>query len=365
MRCLRRRNEATERSRTSSADSAVTTRQAAAALLAPARGAAWSPAPGARRRRAAPRRCAELPLRRLRASVRARRSRRLRGRRGALRRTASWRLRRLCAWCLRRACGALLRRACALRRLRARLRSMLFAALPDPRFFLGDLALFGFAQARVGERVGARAALFLGQRAQHDARRLRRRGRGRRRGSGAGGDGALRRGAARARPAPARLRLRLARPGDAALHLLDNDRLAAAMAEALAHDALLDAAALERQRLGRGDAQLLAAIFVRLSHSRSCLRPVSPRRSISGLMLLIAGAKPLQAPATREKSFARRSGKQGCMYHIWAVQCQIQLRRRSKIRSRRRFRPTAGAALPAIELAHPVGGRVARHEAAR
>ena len=46
------------------------------------------------------------------------------------------------------------------------------------------------------------------------------------------------------------------------------------MAEALAHDALLDAAALERQRLGRSDAQLVAAIFVRLSHTRSYLRPV-------------------------------------------------------------------------------------------
>ena len=45
-------------------------------------------------------------------------------------------------------------------------------------FFLGDLAFFGFAHARIAERMRARAALFLGQRAQHDAGWLRR-GRGR------------------------------------------------------------------------------------------------------------------------------------------------------------------------------------------
>ena len=44
-----------------------------------------------------------------------------------------------------------------------------FAALADARFFLGDLALFRLAQTRVGERMRARAALFLGERAQHDA----------------------------------------------------------------------------------------------------------------------------------------------------------------------------------------------------
>ena len=36
-------------------------------------------------------------------------------------------------------------------------------------FFFGDLALFGFANAAVGKCVSARAALFLGERAQHDA----------------------------------------------------------------------------------------------------------------------------------------------------------------------------------------------------
>ena len=126
-------------------------------------------------------------------------------------------------------------------------------AFADLRFLFGDLALFGFAQAGIAERVRARAALFLGQGAQHDAGRL---GRGAapglalaralraavgglagaralgRRGSGAGGLG-------------------LGLAGRAALHLLDDDRLGAAMAEALAHDALLDAAPLQGQGLGR------------------------------------------------------------------------------------------------------------------
>ena len=236
----------------------------------------------------------------------------------------------------------------------------LFTRLPNPRFLFGDLALFRFAQTRVGERVCARAALFLGERAQYDAGRLRRGGRRRsrcRRARRAPGRGnvALRRRRGTALDRRRRLRLRLART-DAALHLFDNDRFAAAMAEALAHDALFDAAALERQRLGRGDAQLLAAIFVRLSHTRSYLRPVLPRRSLSGLMLLIAGAKPLQAPATRQKGFARRSGEQGSMYHIWAAQCQIQLRRGQKSNLRRRY-PRPVALGSGLKLAYPVGGR--------
>ncbi len=48
----------------------------------------------------------------------------------------------------------------------------LVALLADPRFLFGDLALFGLAQPGVAERVRAGGALFLGQRAQHDAGRL-------------------------------------------------------------------------------------------------------------------------------------------------------------------------------------------------
>ena len=40
----------------------------------------------------------------------------------------------------------------------------------DLGLFLGDLALFGFAQAGVAERMSATVALLVGQRAQHHAR---------------------------------------------------------------------------------------------------------------------------------------------------------------------------------------------------
>ena len=47
-----------------------------------------------------------------------------------------------------------------------------FAALPNARFFLGDLALFGFTQARVGERVSPRVSFLVRECAQHDSGRL-------------------------------------------------------------------------------------------------------------------------------------------------------------------------------------------------
>src|SRR5262249_57722265 len=105
---------------------------------------------------------------------------------------------------------------------------------------------------------------------------------------------------------------------------------AATMAEALAHDALLDAAALERQRLRRGHAQLFAGILGRLSHTLPFLYAFNSlagqlRRSLSGLRGRVAPPQPFQPPATRQNTFARRPGEQRCMYHIWAVQCQIQL----------------------------------------
>ena len=121
-----------------------------------------------------------------------------------------------------------------------------FAALPNSRFFLGDLALFSFAQTCVGKRMSARAPFFFGKRAQHDTGGLqgsagssgRRRRSGRRRFSGYDAF-RRRRGAFRGRNW-----LCSAFSRSTAFDLLDHDRLAAAMAEALAHDALLDAAAL-------------------------------------------------------------------------------------------------------------------------
>ena len=121
-------------------------------------------------------------------------------------------------------------------------------------------------------------------------------------------------------------------PG-AAFDLFDHNGLAAAVAEALAHDALLDAAPLKGQRFG-ACTQLFAGIFGRLGHSLpflSVTQSQSPpgriRRRHDGLGMLIAGPKPFQAPTSGQKGFAGRAGEQGCMYHIWTVQCQIQLGR--------------------------------------
>src|SRR5215471_13825772 len=140
----------------------------------------------------------------------------------------------------------------------------------DKRLLFRNLALLGFAQARVVERVHARLLLFLGEAAQHHtARRLAGGGgsgrggrRGRRRRGGLGGGGAL--GSRRRRRGRVGLRSRR----HAAFHLLDDDRLGAAVAETLAHDALLDPAPFEGQGLARAHAELLfASLFRRFSHS--------------------------------------------------------------------------------------------------
>ena len=182
--------------------------------------------------------------------------------------------------CLRRSSSSRLRASAASR-------SVLLdgvALRADLGLFLGDLALFGLAQAGVAERVGAAALLFLGQGAEHDAGRLRRR-RGAER-QPAAGAAALAAGAARRawRPGPRRRGRRRSLglavgAGDAALLDLDDHLLAAAMAEALAHHAGFGAR-LERQRR-LSDAQRLAVRGLGLSHSvlESCQfrsRPVPP-----------------------------------------------------------------------------------------
>src|SRR5262249_733207 len=60
-------------------------------------------------------------------------------------------------------------------------------------------------------------------------------------------------------------------------HLLDDHRLGAAMAEALAHNPLLNAAPFQAQRFAGRDAQLLfAGFFSRFSHSD--LNPIAGSR---------------------------------------------------------------------------------------
>ena len=44
-----------------------------------------------------------------------------------------------------------------------------FAAVANTGLFFGDLSFFRLAQASVGERMSASAALFLRERAQHDS----------------------------------------------------------------------------------------------------------------------------------------------------------------------------------------------------
>src|SRR5664279_2237756 len=159
-----------------------------------------------------------------------------------------------------------------------------FAALAAARFFLGDLALFGFAHARIRQRMGARDALFLGQGAQHNAGRLGGLG-GRWRGFARGGR--LSHGLDRRR-----LGLDLGRSTDAAaFDLLDHDLLAAAVTEALAYHARLGAR-LERQL---ANAEFLFAGILSFAHSEFC--PCAP--SVGACALTSSGEFPVRKRSKR------------------------------------------------------------------
>ena len=75
------------------------------------------------------------------------------------------------------------------------------------------------------------------------------------------------------------------------------------MTEALAHDALLDAAALERQRLAGGHTQLFAAVLRGLSHSDTVPYALASNVNLGGtgfikfrLVASLAAAKSFQPP---------------------------------------------------------------------
>ena len=160
-----------------------------------------------------------------------------------------------------------------------------------------------------------------------------------------------------------RLYLGLARTG-AALDLLDDDGLAAAVAEALAHDALLDAATLERQRLGRGYAQLFAGIFGRLGHSY----PVSIRTVFIGRQLSAArhgsGFRP--GSPVRNRSRRRKRAKNVSLAGPASrAACITFGRPNAKSNCAEVRNPTHGdrsgpwaAAQRGIELSDPVGRRL-------
>src|SRR5262245_36061892 len=163
-----------------------------------------------------------------------------------------------------------------------------FAAGAAASLFFCNFALFGFAHARVGERMGAGTPFFLGQRAEHDTRRF-----------WLGGGFGLRRVAPGGRRRSYLARrllwfssgrgLRLGLAADyAPFDLLDHDLLAAAMAETLAHRSRFGTR-LERQRLA-GDAKFFLARGLCLAHSVLC--PYAP--SVGACALTASGEKPVR-----------------------------------------------------------------------
>ena len=231
--------------------------------------------------------------------------------------------------------GARPRRACAPRRPRAR-----GGRAPRARCGGGPPPPGGGGPPPRGasnpEGAEAGVALRVAQGAQNHAGRGALRPRRGGRGRGCGRSGGRRRGGrlgARRKPRPAgarRARLprrRRAGPWRATLHRLHDDRLGAAMREALAHGVLLHRA-LQAQRLGRHVQRLVArGLGVGIAHSahgpagsRSSVGPASGRPE-SGRVGSSVGAKP--APA-REKALASRARDEGRMYHMRPTQRQIQ-----------------------------------------
>ncbi len=178
--------------------------------------------------------------------------------------------------------------------------------------------LLGLADLGFRKRVSASRALFLGQLAQHDtgwlaaggARRVLggtpsrstsaagsppRRGHGRRCGRRSLGDFAI------------------ARTHGPPLHFFDHNRFRAAMAEALAHHPLFDAA-LKRQRLGWGDRQGLLAGILGFSHydPGSGIVPFRCRELRSRLPGLSARKYSRNRQRTRNVSLARPASNAAC-----------------------------------------------------
>src|SRR5450755_4446993 len=207
-----------------------------------------------------------------------------------------------------------------------------FLAVAALGFLFGETTLFNVADFGVGERAGARRALVLGQGAQHHARiaarRRRRGGTGERRlGRRCLGDSRFQ-------------RMAFCRGGVAADPALaaffDHHLLGAAVAEALANGARLDAR-LERQGLGRDTESLVARRF-RINHtavlillrcayphshfmqvvlckSSSAVRLRIPGR-FAGCLVVIRHPVSDQDMAARQERLARRAREQGSMYHI-------------------------------------------------
>ena len=188
-------------------------------------------------------------------------------------------------------------------------------------FLFGEAPFLHVADLGVGQGAGARGTLVLSQGAQHHAaaaRRCRRGGAGKRRrfrGRGLGNHRLRRMRRIAARPVAT----------DTALAaLFDHHLLGAAVAEALAHGARLDAW-LERQGLGRNTQCLVARRF-RINHTavlillcRACPHSLFRRIQILGRvggLVVIRHPVSDQDMAARQERFARRAREHGSMYHI-------------------------------------------------
>ena len=223
-------------------------------------------------------------------------------------------LRLVSSSCLRRSSSSRLRASAASRS--ARLDGLALRA--DLGLFLGDLALFGLAQAGVAERVGARGC--APPRSACAARRRMasapaRPERERRAGGGGLGGGA---GVPRAwRPAPRR---RGRRRGFGLASAPAVRRFLTSTTTCLLRPWLklwrttpVSVRGLSDSVVG-ADAQRLAVRGLRLSHS--VLESCQFRCAAGPPSARLAGPKALQARKARQKRVACRPGKQGCMYHI-------------------------------------------------
>ena len=196
---------------------------------------------------------------------------------------------------------------------------------------LGLLALLGLADARLGERMGARVALLVGQRAQHDAARARtRRGcagglaiglarltRGRAGSAAAGASSAAGAGIPAARPARRR-DAASSRPRPPS-----SGRRRSSGARCRCRASARAACARHAQRL---------VLTRRITH------PSDPKGSAArfSACAIARAIVALEADGRFHETSASRALKHGSMYHIWPADCQTQFRRAEEADNRQR-----------------------------
>ena len=256
---------------------------------------------------------------------RRRRSRRRRPRpspsRPRRRRSASWLPARPCAWLPRRGGGALPLRACALRRPRARPARCLRGSA---RRRASSSAILRSSASRTWASASACARALRSSSVSVRSTTPDGFERGAAAGAAGAGPGAARpcgRGAAFGRrPASAALRLdrlRLARTDGAALHLLDHDLLGAAVAEALAHHARLDARGFSVKVLVGRPLRSFRRCSSYQSFTILVLGVYGPRRARRPLSAAAVVAEPVKAAASAPGTVSLAGpGEQRSMYHI-------------------------------------------------